>query len=94
MLKVINKSSRRLSSVFKLAVGFIFSTLIMKFILGYDAAPLIEILSKGKVIHADALLQAVILLIQTLVSLPLCVGLGVLLIEVLDIFTNRKDGIN
>ncbi|MCF6808567.1 hypothetical protein L3V79_09215 [Thiotrichales bacterium 19S9-12] len=95
MIEVKNKSKKRLSSTVKFAIGFILATLIMKFILGNDAAVLVNILSKEKVIHADALLQAVILLIQTLISLPLCLGFGVLLVEFFDeVISRRNKGIS
>lgn len=86
----VNKLKKPLSSVFKLAAGLILGTLIMKFVLGFDAKPLINVLSADKSVGFSAVLQALILLIQTLISLPLCVGFGILLIEILDLMTFRK----
>ena len=85
-----NKKSKGLTTLFKWSLGLILGTFIMKFLFGLDANVLVKVLEQSDKITLSDEFHAMILLIKTLISMPLAVGLGVFLVELLDIFTTRK----
>lgn len=89
MTKTIKKA-QPLTHLFKLALGLMLGTFILKFIFGLDASSLIHAVTVNEKISLSDEFQATVLLIKTLIQLPLSIGLGIFLVELLDMFTLGK----
>lgn len=83
------QKTKTLSTLVKWSIGMILATFIMKFIMGLDVTTLVQSLSATKEIGTNAIFHGIILLVKTIVMLPLSIGIGVLLMELLDTFASK-----